>query len=173
MSEPIAAPQAPDLDAVFDIEGGMEGPIAVVLLAAGIVDPETARRDADTNLPRVEVQVQLGQCILRNKFPAGATDPRQALPSAWNVTLVFSVVTDRTVAVQREAHGKMRGKVRRLGAQFFTSLNTRLPFHFLQKMEEAGTRANLVNDEARTEDISQISFTGQVSVRGTAWPAGS
>lgn len=169
---PIVAPAAPDLDTIFDVEGNIE-PFAVkALRTSGICEVDPERSQVDQNTPRVDVRLHLGACISRTKVPTGATSPREALPTAWNCTFVFDVVTDRVNEQQRGAHGKYRAKVRRLGAQFFDVLRPMLPYHRIEKMQEAGTVPNMENTEAKTEDISRIQFAGIVTVRDTAWPAG-
>ena len=166
------APAAPDLDTVFDVEGGIEPFIVAALRTSGIFEVDPGRTQIEQGPLRVDVRVHLGACISRTKLPQGATSPREALPTAWNVTFVFDVVTDRMNPPQAAAHGKYRAKVRRLGAQFFDVLRPRLPYHRLEKMQEAGTTPNMENTEARTEDISRLQFAGIVTVRDTAWPAG-
>ena len=171
MSNP--APAAPDLDTVFDVEGGLEPHIATALKLSGIFDPELERSNAEATTPRVEVRIKIGACISRNKLPAGATNPREALSSAWGVDFEFYVVTDRKVPAQIGAHGMYRARVRRLGASFFRLLNPYLPYHRIEKMNEAGTTPNLTTQDAVTEDVSRILFTGAASVRDTAWPVGT
>ena len=172
MSTVIPAPQAPDLDTVFDVEGGIDGPLVRAIYAAGVIDVDPARSSQEQRTPRVESQLWLGACTARQKVTAGATDRRLALPTRWKCRLVLTIATDRADPKQAGAHEQYRAKVRSLGAQFMTRLNPWLPYHRFEELEEMGTTLNMVNEEARTEDISRIEYHGEISVRDTAWPVG-
>lgn len=166
------APQAPDLDTVFDVESGVDPYLTRAIHAAGIFDVDPVRSSGVQRTPRVESQLWLGACTGRQKVAAGATNPRYALPTRWKFRLLLTIVTDRANPKQTGAHAKYRASVRRVAALFMSKLNPSLPYHRLEELNEMGTTLNMVNDQAETEDISRIEYHGEISVRDTAWPAG-
>ena len=170
MSNPVPPPQASDLDTIFDVEGGIEPFTVSALNAAGIGDVDPERSSEEQSTPRAEVQIHLGACTRRNPSSQSA-DPRAGLPCAWKFRMFMTVATDRANPDQADSHSTFRAKARRVGALFLTQLNPLLPYHRIEELNEAGTTPSMVNEEARTEDISRLVFDGIVCVRPTAWPA--
>ena len=171
MSLPI--PRAPDLETLYDVEGDVTPAVFGELKDRGIFDVDLPRGQDEAKTPRVELEVMLGAAISWAKIPWDSSDRRATMATAWNVNLVFTVVTDRVKTAQAPAHSAYRAKVRLLCTQFWTLLNTRMPYHLFEEIKEGGTTPGMINEQARNEDISKMHFAGIIKIRDGAWPEDS
>jgi hypothetical protein len=120
------------------------------------------------NLPneRVDIQMALGRATAhKHKDRHG-----QHWNDAWNYRLTFGIVTPRDDDPGRRRHGLMRARVRiaaQIGAGLFAT-RLLMPYHVLTSITEEGTAPSVVSEDDC--DVSEISFTGIVSIHSQAWP---
>lgn len=155
---------AASLEELFDLEDPIELAIQSVLKDRSIA--AFTQREFE-NLPeqRIDIQFELG----------GETGHRHAdrrgqfWKDAWNYRLTLGIVTPRAGDDPR-VHGLYRARVR-IALQYASGLlgnSALLPYHVLTGVNEAGTSPTV-----RTEDdcdVSEIAYTGIVSIRSNAWP---
>ncbi len=170
MSDPTAPPAATNLEGLYNFTDAINPVILAMLKETGIFQPAAERGVGNLRTPRVECQLHMGAVLVKAKLPAGSTEIRDRLPTTYGCSLIFTVVTDRVK--NGEAHGLYEARVRILASKFFAGLNSRLRFHFFESLEESGTTPNLLVEDAKDQDASQIRFSGKLSIRPTAWPVG-
>jgi hypothetical protein len=151
------------LQPLFEIESAVETGVAKALDAAGM---QGFLQDGKKILatPRYEVQVVLGKAT-GHQYPWRGLF---AVYDVWDFTVIFRCVTNREK--NGEFHTAMRPRIRILLQPFARKFDEDvLPYHVLSTIQEAGTQQKVEDDFGR--DVSEVHFTGLVSIRTTAWPA--
>lgn len=153
-----------NLEPLYNVEANVEpGLCRILALKTGVKDCHPMFGDLDLQGDRIELKLTLGaetgQC-----FPLHEA---AAPPNAWEYTLLCRVVTTRRKGSRKE-HAAIRAKVR--VAMLYMSGNltaTELPYHQLVTVKHDGTDPHIETDNE--QDISDMTFTGVVAVRDSAW----
>lgn len=179
---------APNFDAVYNFEGAILNPIAVLIaqqqmavytpsndalrtaawLAANptLTDLVLSSVEFQKKRPRVEIIYQHGQ-------ETGHVYPPVCRPDVWTGNLMVGIVT-AAVAASHEHH---RARVRNVMTLVRTALyNDRtastdalLPWHGILDLEDSGTAPATEPQEGYY--LSNITYAIKINIRPTAWPA--
>jgi hypothetical protein len=154
---------APDIDTLFMLEDHIETGVQRVLKSIQIKAFKQCDADDIGLTPYVNIQLALGGVTGHY----GQDKKGKLWKDAWNATLGFEIVTNRSK--KQIEHATYRAHIRRL-MQYAEGLFTEevMPYHTLTKIEESGTRPTFDGGEGL--DISQVSFSCIVSIRQNAWP---
>lgn len=163
-------PQATNWHDLYKFEDYIEAAAKDILGENGleITDAAFIQRDnEEVTTPSVGIQFTTGQALERYGFRASDNQPFLDL---WSGKLTFAITTQRgKEAFNNSQHARLRAAIR-YAMQDLTLWNTtRLPYHAVAKILEAGTSPQIVDD--RDRDISEISFNVILAIRSDAWPA--
>lgn len=162
-------PQATDWHDLYKFEDYFEAAAVDILGENGLEITQFAyiqRGTEEITTPSVGVQFTTGPALERYGFRA--SDGAQFL-DLWSAKLTFAITTQRGKAPSNNQHASLRAKIR-YAMQDLTLWNTtRLPYHQIAKIIEAGTSPQVIDDKDR--DISELSFNVIFAIRHDAWPA--
>lgn len=180
---------APSFDEVYNFEGAILNPLAMLIAAQGIAiytpSNDALRTDAwiaanptlvdlvlPSNVdfqelrPRVEMVYQHGS-------ETGHVYPPVCRPDVWTASLMVGIVTAPIAA----AHEQFRARVRNVMAICRTTLyNDRttgtdalLPYHCILDIVDSGTSPATQPEDGHY--LSSLTYQLKVNIRPTAWPA--
>jgi hypothetical protein len=153
-----------DLVPIYNVESNVEpGLCRILALKTGVQECHPMHGDSELKGDRIELKLTLGpetgQC-----FPLHEAT---ALPNAWEYSLLCRVVTTRRKGSRKE-HSLIRAKIRVALLYVSEALTaTELPYHQLVQVSHSGTDPHIESDNE--QDVSDLSFTGVVAVRDSAW----
>jgi hypothetical protein len=155
---------AKSLEELFDPESAVEGAFKHIFYRRKM--PAFGQRELkDLPTPRLDLQFELGAATGHRGFDRR----KRAWLDAWAFQLTIGIATEVNPKHPDGDHAIWRARVR-ITSQYAAEELTPalLPFHTLTQIQEAGT-----TDTVTTTDdchISEVRFTGIVSIRSSAWP---
>lgn len=155
-------PQATTWDDLYKFEDYFEAAAQDILEGAGLT-AFIQRGEEEIETPSVGVQLTLGPALERYGFRE--SDGEKFL-DLWSAKLTFAVFTQR--GKNSAQHAPIRAKIRHLMQDLTLWNTTRLPYHQVGKILEAGTSPQTIDDKDR--DLSEISFNVIIAIRHDAWP---
>lgn len=156
---------APNIETILDVETAIEEGIQL-LLARSEIRGYTQQEFQDLKNPRVDIQLALGQATGHFRPAPDGTLWRDA----WAYRLTLGLCTERDTEDPRR-HGLFRARIRMIMQYGSGKIDdpTLFPYHVLSQVMDAGTAPSVVS--ADDCDLSELSYSGVVSVRKGAWPA--
>ncbi|MDB6172027.1 MAG: hypothetical protein JWL59_1338 [Chthoniobacteraceae bacterium] len=156
--------RAPDYETIFDVETAIETAFADVLVRVWGIPTFRQGQDVRLPIPRVDVQLQLGQ----DQGHFGLTQDGKLIRDAWHGRLIIDIVTKR-VGGMPNLHGKSRARVRH-AVQYSSARfgEDELPYHVLSSIKDGGTDPTC--DTGDDCDVSSLTYDVIISVRTNAWP---
>jgi hypothetical protein len=157
-------PQASNWEDLYKFEDAHESAAQSILTAQGLT-AYIQRNEGEIVTPSVGVQFTVGPALERYGFRA--SDGAGPFLDLWSARLTFAVTTQR--GKNNSQHDSLRAKIRYRMQDLSLWNTTRLPFHQVAKILEAGTSIQVLDDKDR--DISEINFNVIFAIRHDAWPA--
>lgn len=157
---------APDFETLFDVETAVEAGLKALLVAENFAAPGYTSREY-LALPerRIDIQCALGQQTGHRH----ADRTGKMWLDAWQFRLTLGVVTPRDDSAG-VTHGLLRAKLRIFAQYASGKLDDRalFPYHVLTQIQAEGSTPIVATmDDC---DVSEISFSGVVSIHRDAWP---
>lgn len=155
-------PQASDYETLYQVEDALDAALSSLFTAASVTN-HIGRATTSKTAPFVDVVTSLGRETGR-MFQDNDSTWRAA---SWEFEVVVRAVTLRQD--DSTDHKTYRAKVRKLMADFVSSVNGALTYHSVSDLTHAQSSPQISNDD--DHDISVMQFTGVVDIKNDSWPA--